>query len=37
MTQASENKGKAKFSPNEWENEDYLMAQERLVKACRVR
>ncbi len=35
MTQASENKGKAKFSPNEWENEDYLMAQERLVKACR--
>jgi glutamate dehydrogenase (NAD(P)+) len=34
MTTASENKGQAKFSPNEWETEEYLMAQERMVKAA---
>jgi len=35
MTTASENKGSAKFSPNEWESEEFLMAQERMVKAAK--
>src|SRR5580692_446804 len=34
MATASEDK-KSKYSPNEWENADFLMAQERLVKAAK--
>lgn len=34
MTTASGNKDTSKFSPNEWESEEYLMAQQRLVKAA---
>ncbi len=34
MATASEDK-KSKYSPNEWENSDFQMAQERLVKAAK--
>lgn len=36
MTTASENKGSSKFQANEWDTEDFKMAQERLMKVARL-